>query len=32
MHGGRIWLTSPGTPGAGSTFSFTLPRYQPEEA
>jgi signal transduction histidine kinase len=25
MHNGRIWMTSTGVPGAGSTFSFTLP-------
>lgn len=25
MHNGRIWMTSKGTPGEGSTFSFTLP-------
>ena len=25
MHNGRIWLESNGTPGQGSTFSFTLP-------
>lgn len=31
MHGGRIWLESQGIPGQGSTFSFTLPIYIPEE-
>jgi PAS domain S-box-containing protein len=25
MHGGRIWVTSSGIRGEGSTFSFTLP-------
>ena len=25
MHNGRIWMTSSGVPGDGSTFSFTLP-------
>ena len=28
MHHGRIWMTSKGLPGEGSTFSFTLPVYQ----
>jgi signal transduction histidine kinase len=32
MHNGRIWLTSAGIPGQGSTFSFTLPVYTPIEA
>jgi signal transduction histidine kinase len=27
MHKGRIWVTSEGVSGLGSTFSFTLPRY-----
>lgn len=31
MHGGRIWLTSNGIPGEGSTFSFTLPLYSVEQ-
>jgi signal transduction histidine kinase len=31
MHKGRIWMTSKGIPGEGSTFSFTLPVYQIEE-
>lgn len=28
MHGGRIWVTSSGVYGEGSTFSFTLPIYK----
>jgi PAS domain S-box-containing protein len=28
MHKGRIWMKSEGEPGAGSTFSFTLPIYR----
>ena len=28
MHHGRIWMTSKGIPGEGSTFSFTLPAHQ----
>jgi GAF domain-containing protein/nitrogen-specific signal transduction histidine kinase len=28
MHNGRIWMTSTGVPGAGSTFSFTLPVHK----
>jgi PAS domain S-box-containing protein len=31
MHNGRIWVTSSGVPGEGSTFSFTLPIYRPEK-
>jgi two-component system phosphate regulon sensor histidine kinase PhoR len=31
MHKGRIWMTSKGIPGEGSTFSFTLPVYRAEE-
>ncbi|MDP2974837.1 MAG: ATP-binding protein, partial [Anaerolineales bacterium] len=31
MHKGRIWITSTGVPGEGSTFSFTLPLYQAKE-
>ena len=31
MHKGRIWMTSKGLSGEGSTFSFTLPVYQAEE-
>jgi signal transduction histidine kinase len=30
MHHGRIWYESPGIPGQGSTFSFTLPIYVSE--
>jgi signal transduction histidine kinase len=28
MHHGRIWMTSTGIPGEGSTFSFTLPVHK----
>jgi signal transduction histidine kinase len=28
MHQGRIWMSSKGIPGEGSTFSFTLPIYE----
>ena len=28
MHNGRIWMTSTGVPGEGSTFSFTLPIFK----
>jgi PAS domain S-box-containing protein len=31
MHRGKIWMTSPGLPGKGSTFSFTLPVDKNEE-
>jgi PAS domain S-box-containing protein len=31
MHEGRIWVESSGVPGEGSTFSFTLPIYYPEQ-
>ncbi len=31
MHGGEIWLESSGVLGEGSTFSFTLPVYIPQE-
>lgn len=31
MHHGRLWLTSEGIPGKGSTFSFTLPLHRPLE-
>lgn len=30
MHHGRIWFTSAGEPGKGSTFSFVIPVHQPE--
>jgi len=32
MHKGRIWMNSSGIPGDGSTFSFTLPVYEKNEA
>jgi signal transduction histidine kinase len=32
MHHGRIWFNSPGAPGLGSTFSFTLPVRQAMES
>ncbi len=28
MRNGRIWMTSEGVPGQGSTFSFTLSAYK----
>lgn len=28
MHNGRLWMTSTGVPGDGSTFSFTLPIHK----
>jgi signal transduction histidine kinase len=28
MHNGKMWMTSKGVPGEGSTFSFTLPTYK----
>jgi PAS domain S-box-containing protein len=31
LHGGDIWLESSGVPGDGSTFSFTLPGYYPDQ-
>jgi PAS domain S-box-containing protein len=31
MHDGRIWVTSSGVPGEGSTFSFTLPLYRDQK-
>ena len=31
MHNGRIWVTSSGVPGEGSTFSFVLPIYKSEK-
>jgi signal transduction histidine kinase len=30
MHHGRIWFESQGVPGLGSTFSFTIPIYNPD--
>lgn len=30
MHKGRIWMKSSGVAGDGSTFSFTLPVYEPQ--
>lgn len=30
-HGGQLWMASPGIPGQGSVFSFTLPEYDPED-
>lgn len=32
MHKGKIWMKSSGVPGEGSTFSFTLPVYEKNEA
>jgi signal transduction histidine kinase len=32
MHHGRIWMESSGVRGEGSTFSFTLPVYNPDES
>ncbi|MBK9926109.1 MAG: GAF domain-containing protein [Anaerolineales bacterium] len=32
MHKGNIWMKSSGIPGEGSTFSFTLPVYEKNEA
>ncbi len=32
MHGGRIWVTSEGVPGAGSVFSFTIPLSREDSA
>jgi len=32
MHKGRMWMKSNGIPGEGSTFSFTLPVYEKDEA
>ena len=31
MHHGKIWMTSSGIPGGGSTFSFTVPAEKNEE-
>ncbi len=31
LHKGKIWVTSSGVPGEGSTFSLTLPIYQLEQ-
>jgi PAS domain S-box-containing protein len=32
MHHGRIWFESPGVPGLGTVFSFTMPIYTTEAA
>ncbi len=32
MHGGHIWFESPGVPGFGSIFSFTIPLYVTEKS
>lgn len=31
MHHGKIWMTSSGLPGEGSTFSFAVPVEKNEE-
>jgi len=30
MHNGKMWMTSKGVQGEGSTFSFTLPAFKNE--
>jgi signal transduction histidine kinase len=30
MHNGKMWMTSKGVQGEGSTFSFTLPTFKNE--